>query len=356
MYQGRFYKVSVGVILILLILLLLDKVDYIFGPLRAVISFLITPLLISAFLYYLLRPLVRFLTLKIHNKTISILLTFLFVVTLITFVSFFGGSIIRTQISNLIKDFSNYYESARGTINSLISYEGVFAFLREYDIQNKISNFVEGSLEVIRTNLLGFFSTLTNIGTIIVLIPFILYYFLKDDFLIYSSIMKLVPEKNKEKINSLFKNIDNALSKYIAGQLIIAIILGFLTFIGYLIIGLPNALILAIITTITSFIPFIGAILGILPAVFIALTTNLLKVLQVIIVMVLVQQLEGNIIQPRIQGNRLEIHPVMVILLVLSFITLFGFLGALFAVPIYAVIRVIVWDIYQNYVLNWRQE
>ena len=101
---------------------------------------------------------------------------------------------------------------------------------------------------------------------------------------------------------------DHTLAQYITGQLLVALILGILSFIGYLIIGLPNALILTLIIMVTSFIPFIGAIVGALPAVLIGITSSFSLALKTIIVLIVVQQLEGNLITPD-PSSRLQIHP-----------------------------------------------
>ncbi|MFW6310732.1 MAG: AI-2E family transporter, partial [Nanoarchaeota archaeon] len=152
----------------------------------------------------------------------------------------------------------------------------------------------------------------------------------------------------RQLINKVAQNIDDTLSRYIGGQIIVALILGILTLIGYLIIGLPNVFILSLFATILSFIPFIGPILGVIPAILIALTTSLIMVLKVLIVMVIVQQLEGNVIQPMIQGKRLNIHNLIIIFMVTIFIIVFGFLGSLFAVPFYASMRELVRNLKQK--------
>ena len=353
MYESRFFRITSALLMILLILFLLGHVNHIFIPIRNVLSILLTPLLAGVFLYYLLRPLVYFLTLKLRSKSMSILISFIVIIILVIIVSYFGGSIVSSQIRDLIGNLSNYYQEAGANINSFFSEQiDIFPFLRNVNIQEKLTTFIENIINSIRYNLFGFFSTLTNVSTIIVLIPFVLFYFLKDDRVIYQNIINLLPDNHREQGRKLLKNIDYTLSRYIGGQLIIALFLGILTYIGYLIIRLPNALILAIIATVTSFIPFIGPILGILPAILIAVTTDLFLVIKVLIVLIVVQQLEGNLIQPRIQGKRLEIHPLMVIFVVLSSVILFGFVGAIFAAPIYAVLRVVVGDFYKNRVLE----
>ncbi|MGE5549163.1 MAG: AI-2E family transporter [Bacteroidota bacterium] len=137
----------------------------------------------------------------------------------------------------------------------------------------------------------------------------------------------------------LLRHADKTLATYMQGQLMIAAILGVLTFLGYLVIGLPNSFILAAITMVTSFIPIFGAFLGAIPAALIGLGVSPLMLLKVCIVLVAVQQLEGNLISPRLQGARMHIHPLMVFFVVIASYMLFGVLGSLFAVPAYAVLR-----------------
>jgi len=112
-------------------------------------------------------------------------------------------------------------------------------------------------------------------------------------------------------------------------------------FIGFLIIGLPNALALASIAMITSLVPIIGPFFGSLPAVFVALTSSWMLLLGVLAILMIAQYLEGNLIRPLVQGRRLEIHPLVVLFVVLSGVYLFGFIGALTSVPVYVVLRLI---------------
>ncbi|HBL36719.1 MAG TPA: AI-2E family transporter [Firmicutes bacterium] len=344
MLNNKFFRVAYSIILILLILFLWKQVNYIYEPLNSVVALLLTPLLISLFFYYLLRPMVRFLTKYVRSKSLSIIITFLLVILLIVTVSYFGGNIIQNQLKSLTNLFSNYYVSVRNGLRS-IDNEIILHYIEKYKIEEKLSSFVASLFTGIRNNFQGFFSTVTNIGTIIILIPFILYYFLKDDYSMYQGLLAIIPAKIKKIGGVVLIEADHTLAQYIIGQLMVAFVLGILSFIAYLIIGLPNALILSLIIMVTSFIPFIGAILGALPAVLIGITSSFSLTLKVILVMILVQQIEGNLITPRLHGSRLQVHPLIVILIVMAFVTAFGFLGALFAVPSYVVARVLVREI-----------
>jgi predicted PurR-regulated permease PerM len=287
--------------------------------------------------------LVKFLSKIVFNKILAIVISFLAVIFIIALITYFGGSVIEKQFQDLLKDFTVYYQILSTNIENTINNDNVFmSFLAEFNLQQKITSVLNNIISTIRNNIIGFFSAVTNIGTILILIPFVLFYFLKDDKLIYSTIINKFPTQKQKSVQKILLEIDQTLAIYIGGRLIIAILLGVLTLIGFLIIDLPNALILAVMVMITSFIPIIGPIIGNLPALFIAVTSNMLLVIKVLIVITIVQQLEGNVIQPNVLGERLKIHPLVIIFSILIFTILFGFIGALFAVPVYTILRILI--------------
>lgn len=108
--------------------------------------------------------------------------------------------------------------------------------------------------------------------------------------------------------------MNHALSAYIRGQIFVAICIGVLLFIGYLIIGLDYALLLAIIAMVTNVVPYLGPIIAIIPAIIIAFITSPFMLVKLAIVWAVVQLLEGKVISPQIMGRSLDIHPITVIL------------------------------------------
>ncbi len=182
--------------------------------------------------------------------------------------------------------------------------------------------------------------------------PFFLFYLLKDDRLFHRRMLAIIPEKHRKSGEEILEDVDKTLSTYIIGQAIIALTVGVLMYIGYLILGLDYALILALFTLITAFIPILGAFIGIIPAVLVGLTVNPLMALKVLILMIIVQQLEGNLLSPQIMGKRMNIHPLTFLVLLLIAASLAGFIGMLVAVPLYAVVKVIGKSFYKLYKLR----
>ena len=352
MFRERFFKIGHAVIILLVIIFLAGQIPYFTAPLTSVLSFVLLPLLFSTFLYYLMRPLVRFLHKWVKNKALAIVISFLVVIAILTIVFYFGGSIIYDQGKELSQTLSGNYEYIYnfilGIIESLREYINIDqAFLEELNLRERIFSYANDLAQKISSyNYMGIFSSITNFGLIIVLIPFVLFYLLKDDEKIVDNMMIFVPENKKRKIEKLAVEVDQILSTFISSQLVVAFFLGLVMFIGFLIIRLPNAVALSFIAMITSLIPIIGPFFGSLPAVFVAATNSWFLFLGVLVIILIAQYLEGNLIRPLVQGRRLEIHPIVVLFVVLSGVYLFGFIGALTAVPLYVVLRLLFKKIY----------
>ena len=347
MFNDRFFKTGHAVIILLVIVFLAGQIPYFMAPLTSVLSFILLPLLFSTFLYYLMRPLVRFLHKWIKNKAISIVISFLVVIAILMIVFYFGGSIIYEQGKEVSQSLSGNYNYIYNFILTIIERLREFinfdnAFLEELNIRERLFSYANDLAEKISSyNYMGIFSSITNFGLIIVLIPFVLFYLLKDDQKIFNNLMMIVPETKRRKVEKLAVEVDQILSTFISSQLVVAFFLGLVMFIGFLIIGLPNAVALSVIAMITSLIPIIGPFFGSLPAVFVAVTNSWFLFLGVLVIILIAQYLEGNVIRPLVQGRRLEIHPIVVLFVVLSGVYLFGFIGALTAVPLYVVLRLV---------------
>lgn len=347
MFNEKLLKTGHLIIVFLLIIFLLGQIPYFMVPLTSVLSFVLLPLLFSTFLYYLLRPLVRFLQKWIKNKSLSIVISFLVTISILTIVFYFGGSIIYEQGKELSQTLSGNYDYIYNLIAQIIEklkeyIEVDEGFLADLKLRDRIFSYLNNIAQKISSyNYMGIFSSITNFGLIVLLIPFILFYLLKDDKKIANNFMKIVPNTKKLEIEKIAYEVDHLLSTFISSQLVVAFFLGMVMFIGFLIIGLPNAVALSFIAMITSLIPIIGPFFGSLPAVFVAITNSWILFLGVLVIILIAQYLEGNVIRPLVQGRRLEIHPIVVLFVVLSGVYLFGFIGALTAVPFYVVLRLL---------------
>ncbi|MGD6776946.1 AI-2E family transporter [Sutcliffiella horikoshii] len=347
-----FFKYATGTILVLLIVFLLSEVQFIVNPIISFITTLFFPILFAGFLFYILKPLVNFLAKsKYVPRTLAIILVFSAIIGGAVLGGFSVGGKIEEQVVQFAEDFPAFLEKNEEQTKELMD-DNNFGLISYEEAKKRGLAFLKEQSQRIGENVSSIISSITNFVTILVVVPFILFYFLKDGHKLLPFILKMLPNKHHDEGKRLLTDIDKTLSTYIGGQMIVALVNGFLMYIGYLIIGLDYALVLALFIVITAVVPIIGPALGVLPAVIIGLMTDPMMVVKILILLAIVQQIEGNLVSPQIIGNKLSIHPLTVILLLLAAGKLYGFIGILLAVPVYSVLKVVTKNLYEVYRLR----
>ena len=172
--------------------------------------------------------------------------------------------------------------------------------------------------------------------------PVILYYLLKDGNKVIPSITRVFPTRSRHKISVMLHEMNQQVSSYIRGQILVAICVGVTYTIGYSIIALPYGVTIGMIAGVLTIIPYIGSIIGLSIALVIAFVTSPSIALQVLLVFVIEQLIESRLLQPLILGSSLKMHPVTILVILLAAGKMFGLTGLLIAVPVYAVIKVFV--------------
>ena len=228
-------------------------------------------------------------------------------------------------------------------------------FLDKNELREKAASWGQKALGSLNENMMSIVSIITSAATVLIIVPFLLFYFLKDDEKLRPFLLKYIPVEVEDEGDTILKDVDRTLSAYIIGQTIIALADGIMMYIGYLIIGLDYALALALFAMSLIIVPFLGPFLGVIPALVVALQQDPMMALKVLIVLTAVQQLEGNLITPNVMGKRLQIHPVTVILLLLAAGSVYGFVGILIAIPAYAVVKTLVNNFRKFYHLRQRK-
>jgi Predicted permease len=181
------------------------------------------------------------------------------------------------------------------------------------------------------------------------IIPIMIYYFLCDGNRIYAKSLLLLSTEKRELTRKFLRDIDRVLTRYIASQLLLSGVIGLLTFGLLLILKVKFPLWISILNAILNIIPYFGPIFGAVPAIIVALLDSPVKALWVILGMFLIQQIEGDILAPKMTGDSTDMHPFAIIILLLIGDTIGGFLGMILAVPIAVIIKVLYDDI--NYYL-----
>ncbi|WP_409302715.1 AI-2E family transporter [Peribacillus sp. SCS-155] len=357
MPNSKYFRLGYTIIIMLIIILLATKVDFVFRPLVVFFQTLFLPFLISGVIYYLLRPVVIFLHDKKVPKSLAILLIYMLFLGIGTLAVFLLGPELQKQFKSLIENFPGIIDTLRDQVVDLRENKWFARFQEnEYFTLDEVSTAVS---DYLKTNVSGFgnkvgnfIGIITSVITLIVTVPFIVFYMLKDGEGASDGVLKYLPYFQATEAKLIIKDMDEALSSYIQGQAIVSFIVGFMMYIGYLIIGIDYSLILAVIAMLTNVIPFIGPFIAIIPAIIIALITSPFMAVKVIIVAVIVQQIDGNLTSPYIMGRKLDIHPLTIILVLLVAGSMGGLLGMIIGVPFYAVLKVIISHAYRLYRLH----
>jgi predicted PurR-regulated permease PerM len=172
-------------------------------------------------------------------------------------------------------------------------------------------------------------------------IIFVAVYLLVDARKLKAAFLWAIPSAYRYDALDLWADFGNSLSRYLSGLFFVVVIQGLLTGITLSVLGVPYAIVLGVWVSITSIIPYIGAWLGAIPAVTIAALISPKTAILTVLLYLAIQQLEGNVLTPRIQGDALRVHPILVFLAVIAGGQIAGLRGAIFAVPTLAVLRVL---------------
>lgn len=352
-FNKRWFQVLVAFILIFTLILLMSVTDFVFDPLLKYIGAIAIPFIGAGILYYLTSPLVALLQKIKINKIISIVIVFLILLLLGFLFVIYIFPIVQAQYENLIRSIPKMVREVENFIGQLQNKEIMIPDQVDDAIQDFMNN-LQMYIENIVAYLFGFIGSLISLIASVALIPFFLFFMLKDDHKLVPFITQIFSKKKAANLKNLLKKVNDTLSGFIQGQLIVSAILGVLVFIGYIAIGLNYSLTLALFALIMNVIPFLGPFIAVTPALIVAIFQGLstgdpLMVVWVGLITIVAQQLESNFISPNVMGRALSLHPLTVITVILAAGSIAGFIGILFAVPFYAVVKTIVVHFYETY-------
>lgn len=172
-------------------------------------------------------------------------------------------------------------------------------------------------------------------------IIFITVYLLADARQLHRGILRAAPGRYRRDVRDLWNAFSFTLSRYLGGLMISLAVQGALSALALYFLGVPYAVLLGAWVSLTALIPYLGAWIGGVPAVLLALSISPTTAVLTVILFVIIQQLEGNLLTPRIQGQAVRVHPILILLAVIAGGELAGLLGIVFAVPVVAVLRVL---------------
>jgi len=214
------------------------------------------------------------------------------------------------------------------------------------DINTQISILAEEGMNRLKADMVRFLGFGRQLITKVVGSVFTLFltfmvaaFILVDTERILSFWRSLVPKKYHLRYNDLLKSLDRGLNGVVRGQLMICLINGILTFIGLLMIGVPFAFTLGLVAMVFSLIPIFGTILSSIPIVIMGLTISLGTGLLALAWILLIHFIEGNFLNPNIMGTSAQIHPAIIVFVLVTGEHMAGIAGALLAVPVYSILQ-----------------
>jgi putative permease len=312
------------------------------------ISSLVKLVIIAALLAYILDPLAT--ALEARGLTRGIATFMLFLMTLLFLIGFLllVLPVIRGEIQDIQKGVSEGKAKEliiqfEAQIESQLKHIGVGDINLSQNLQALSKKFGQ-----------EFFSYLRNIVTIvsnIVIIPFIMFFLLKDGREIKKRLIRVVPNKYFEESLILLYKMDLQLGNYLRGQFLDALIIGILSISALAILKVNYFVIIGAFAGLANLIPYVGPIAGAIPAIIISImqTGDLSMVPWIILAFVIVQLADNVLVQPLVVAKTVNLHPLIVLLAVLIGGKFYGIFGMLLAVPITGVIKVVVHEFYQSY-------
>jgi len=299
---------------------------------------IIVLLFISLIFAATLGPSINWLERRKIPRGIGILLIYIVVIFILSLVVVMLIPPITNEIDQLATTFPIYYDKFMQIFGDLSIKSDTTSSLQQ-NIQSVGQTLSSYTGSVVST-VTGIFGGLTTFFLVLVLT---FYFSVRKDGL-KNFIHSVTPAKYQKYTMQTFIRIQDKLGLWLRGQILLSFIIFLVTWIGLMVLRVEYALVLALIAGITEVIPFIGPLIGAVPAVFLAFLQSPTKALLVIVLYLVIQQLEGNIIVPKVMQKTVGLNPIVVIVVILLGAKLAGVLGALLSIPVTVSIMTVAGD------------
>ena len=339
----------------LLGLLLFVKLKVLWMPIMNIAKILLLPLLLAFLLAYILHPCVHFFARIGLKKNLGILFIFLLLFLLIASFIYTGIPRVIDQLVALKKSLPLFLETYHSLIHKILNETSSLPPVFREKVTDGITYFenrMDKSLEI----MFRFLSAFVQNFLVLLLVPFLAYYMLKDYEPGIRRILLSVPVIYRHSLHNYISEADDCIGKYIRSQLLISLFVGTAASIVFYILKIDYALIFGAVIGLTNIIPYFGPIIGALPVLLFTLTISEKTALFTLIAIVLIQFLESSVLAPMITSKTIDIHPITVILLLLVGGELWGILGMLIVVPLFAFLKITFRYVRQIYFLYRTQK
>ncbi len=316
----------------------------------------LTPFLVAALFAYLFNPLIERLEKRGVSRPWSVSLLFLVMTLALVGIVLVLIPFIENQIANFLRQLPTWVDWAEtvarpwieqhlGVSLGAVDSKRIVAMLQGH--WQEAGGFATNLLAKVSKSGFAIIAWLLNL----VIIPVAAFYLLRDWNIVVERIHALIPRSIEPVVARLARESDETLGGFLRGQLSVMIVLGAIYAIGLWAVGISVGPLIGMIAGLISFVPYLGAIVGVLMGVIAALVQyqDWFHVMLVLIVFAVGQTLEGYVLVPKLVGDKIGLHPVAVMFAILAGGELFGFVGVLLALPVAAVVMVLLRYAYERY-------
>ncbi len=334
-------------LLISLTILVFSKISFLLKPIGSFVEIILLPMLLTGLLYYLLNPIVDWLEKRKVSRTIGISIVFVLIGLILVWGLAVAIPNIQEQVVSFVQNLPANIQKLELQLTSLLQ-DKRFEQFRPTALQaiNQVNDQIISFAQRFSSSAVNWashlISTASQIIVAVLIMPFILFYLLRDGKGLNAYITQYLPTKWRAPIGTVLSDVNSQLSNYVRGQVTVAMIVALMFSIMFSIIGLSYPVTLGILAGFLNLIPYLGSFLAMIPAVILGLIAGPFMLVKVLIVFMIEQTIEGRFVTPLIIGSSLNIHPITILFVLLTSGQMFGVLGVLLGIPIYASIKVLV--------------
>ena len=333
---------------------ILSKISFLFIPVIDFLSVVMLPVILSGLLFYLLNPLVDLMEKYKINRVLAISIIFV----IIAFLLIIGLAVaipnLQRQVIIFAQNVPSYIEDADRVIDDLVTKRLPDDFRPQLEqVLAQFSTQATAWASNISSKAVNWVSAIisgtSQVIVALIIMPFMLFYLLRDGKGLRDYITQFLPNKLREPVGKVLSDVNQQLANYVRGQITVAVIVAIMFIIFFKIIGLRYAVALGVTAGVLNLVPYLGSFLAMIPALVLGLIAGPVMLLKVIIVFIVEQTIEGRFVSPLILGSQLNIHPITILFVLLTSGSMFGIWGVLLGIPIYASAKVVISEIFDWY-------
>ncbi len=300
-------------------------------------------LILSGLLSFILSPFVGALEIRGAKRTVAISLVFLLIFLSLGLGIWFGLPLLMDQLQTINQRFQDFplAEKLQVLENQITK---KIPFIQSADLSKRIDSAIANTMDSILSGL----SSAVSIIMILVIVPFVTFFMLKDGARAAKQVIEWVPNKYFEMSLNALRTIRKELVGYLRGWILDSIIVGIMSIIGYLVLGIDYAVLNGIFAGAANLVPYVGPVVGAGPGILISLIQygDFRMVLPIAIMSIVVQLIDNTFVQPLCFAKTVDMHPLTVILVLLAGNEIMGVMGMVLAIPLATILKVTAVEAY----------